>query len=418
MRLSITLLVAISSCVFADESITGKQVVNHYSDLAFHVYKDAHTTARSLDTAIDNLLLSPSSSTLEAAKNAWIIARVPYQQSEVFRFGNPIVDDWEGQLNAWPLDEGLIDYVHTSYQHELGNAGATANIISKQAIQIGNKSIDVRRITPKLLASLNELAGSEANVATGYHAIEFLLWGQDLNGTEAGAGERPYTDFVLGKECTNQYCERRREYLKAASTLLVSDLVWMRNQWEKGDKNNYRSRLLSEPSEQGLRRMLFGMGSLSLGELAGERMKVALEAQSPEDEHDCFSDNTHNSHFYNELGIYNVFTGSYTMVNGEEITGPSLYSLIKQHNPKDANSILTTFKETKQTVYQLVESAEKQKTHFDQLIAPRNADGNQMINKVIASLVTQTQSIEKIATILGISNLNPDNADHEFVNNQ
>ena len=27
---------------------------------------------------------------------------------------------------------------------------------------------------------LHEIGGNEANVATGYHAIEFLLWGQDL----------------------------------------------------------------------------------------------------------------------------------------------------------------------------------------------------------------------------------------------
>ena len=34
-------------------------------------------------------------------------------------------------------------------------------------------------------------ADVETNVATGYHAIEFLLWGQDLNGTGPGAGNRP-----------------------------------------------------------------------------------------------------------------------------------------------------------------------------------------------------------------------------------
>src|SRR5690606_40623199 len=101
--------------------------------------------------------------------------RVPYMQTEAFRFGNAVVDDWEGQVNAWPLDEGLIDYVEADYQHALGNPGATANIIASTAIRIGEDSVDVSQITPELLASLNELAGSEANVATGYHAIEFLL---------------------------------------------------------------------------------------------------------------------------------------------------------------------------------------------------------------------------------------------------
>ena len=222
-------------------------------------------------------------------------------QSEVFRFGNTIVDDWEGQVNAWPLDEGLIDYVDADYQHALGNPGASANIIANTEIQVGEDKVDVSEITPDLLASLNELGGSEANVATGYHAIEFLLWGQDLNGTGPGAGERPATDYVVGDGATGGHNERRRAYLKAATDLLVADLGDMAGQWKAGVADNYRATLEGEPAENGVRKMLFGMGSLSLGELAGERMKVALEANSTEDEHDCFSDNTHNSHYYNCL---------------------------------------------------------------------------------------------------------------------
>src|SRR5690606_25599835 len=138
-----------------------------------------------------------------------------------------------------------------------------------------------------------------------------LLWGQDLNGTNPGAGQRPASDFIAGEGCTGGNCERRRAYLKAASELLISDLKDMVAQWQPNVADNYRATLLAEPAEQGLRKMLFGMGSLSLGELAGERMKVALEANSTEDEHDCFSDNTHNSHFYNGKGIRNVYLGEY-----------------------------------------------------------------------------------------------------------
>jgi putative iron-regulated protein len=130
-----------------------------------------------------------------------------------------------------------------------------------------------------VLASLNELGGSEANVATGYHAIEFLLWGQDLNGTGAGAGNRPATDYAKGDACTGGHCDRRAEFLKAATELLVKDLQDMVAQWQP-NADNYRAELAKESAEQGLRKMLFGMGSLSLGELAGERMKVALEANS------------------------------------------------------------------------------------------------------------------------------------------
>lgn len=398
----------------AQAATTKQDVVTHYADLAHSVYSDALTTAQTLDKAIAALVANPSEQTLSAAREAWKASRVPYQQSEVFRFGNGIVDDWEGQLNAWPLDEGLIDYVAKDYQHELGNEGANANIISNKKINVGNKEIDVAKITPELIADLNELGGSEANVASGYHAIEFLLWGQDLNGTGSGAGDRKFTDFVKGEGCTNGNCDRRADYLTASSQLLINDLQWMEKQWSATEAKNYRSELLAESADNGLRKMLFGMGSLSLGELAGERMKVALEANSTEDEHDCFSDNTHNSHYYNEQGIFNVYTGSYTRVNGDVLTGPSIHDLVAEKDKKAAAEIKAEFVQARAQLQTLVDSAEKDNQHFDQLIAAGNKAGNALVNKSIMALVKQTAEIEKAASIIGVSNLNPDTADHQF----
>jgi putative iron-regulated protein len=410
---ALTLLISatfISQNAFATEP---KDVVNHYADIALAVYQDAATTAQELDKAIKNLIASPSEKTLTAAKTAWLASRVPYQQSEVFRFGNAVVDDWEGQLNAWPLDEGMIDYVQEgAYHHELGNAGATANIIANKSLQVGNNTLDVTEITPDLLASLNELAGSEANVATGYHAIEFLLWGQDLNGTNAGAGARTYTDFLQGEDCTNGNCDRRAEYLQATSTLLIDDLTWMQGEWADNGEN-YRSELIAKAPTEGLRIMLFGMGSLSLGELAGERMKVALEANSPEDEHDCFSDNTHNSHYYNQKGISNVWFGSYTRIDGTKVTGPSLNELVGKTDSSIATQTSKAVSAADKQVHTLVESAESG-VAFDQLIATGNKSGNALVTASIKSLVAQTVEIEKASGILGINNLNSDTADHEF----
>ncbi|WDG09581.1 imelysin family protein [Vibrio campbellii] len=407
-----SLLIASGSTVAA--TVTKQQVVEHYADVAHAVFADSLTTAQTLDVKIDEFLKSPSAKKLEEVKQAWLDSRVPYQQSEVFRFGNAIVDDWEGQLNAWPLDEGLIDYVAADYQYELGNEGAAANIVANTSLQIGASKLDVSKITPELIADLNEVGGSEANVASGYHAIEFLLWGQDLNGTNAGAGKRAYTDFVVGSECTNGHCDRRGEYLKAAADLLVQDLEWMEKQWSADVKGNYREELLNDSADNGLRKMLFGMGSLSLGELAGERMKVALEANSTEDEHDCFSDNTHNSHYYNEQGIYNVYTGTYKGVSGKELSGPSIADLVAQKDKKAAEEIQKQFDTTRSQVGELVTSAEKNNQHFDQLIAAGNAQGNALVNDTIMSLVAQTGAIERAANIVGIDSLSPDTADHEF----
>ena len=387
-------------------------VINHYADLALAAYSDALSEARELRGQIDALLAQPNEQTLAAARQAWRDARVPYMQTEVFRFGNAVVDEWEGQVNAWPLDEGLIDYVADDYQAVMGNPGARANIIASQSLKIGEQHLDLSELDADLLASLNELGGSEVNVATGYHAIEFLLWGQDLNGTDAGAGERPATDFATGDNATGGHNDRRRDYLTVVTDLLIRDLEAMVAEWQPG-QDNYRAELAADNVENGLRKMLFGMGSLSLGELAGERMKVALAAHSPEDEHDCFSDNTHFSHFYNAKGIENVYLGEYQRVNGDTLSGPSLSDLVAASEPQLDEALKADLDASEAALQALVDSAASG-VHFDQLIAPGNAEGAAIVNGAIDALVEQTTRIEKAALVLDIQALNPDTANHSF----
>ncbi|KAF1054923.1 MAG: Iron-regulated protein A [Stenotrophomonas maltophilia] len=391
-----------------------KAVVKNYADIAEAVYSDSLSTAKDLQTAVDALIAKPSEETLKAARAAWIVARAPYSQSEAFRFGNTIVDDWEGAVNSWPLDEGLIDYVAKDYQHAEGNAAASANIIANTEIQVGEDKIDVKEITGEKLKGLNELGGSEANVATGYHAIEFLLWGQDLNGTKPGAGNRPFTDYAQGKECTNGHCDRRAAYLKAVTDLLVSDLEEMANNWKAGVADNYRAKLEADGADTNLRKMFFGMGSLSLGELAGERMKVALEANSTEDEHDCFSDNTHHTLFFNAAGIRNIYLGEYKRVDGSVVKGPSLSELVAKADAQADTTLKTDLDATQAGMQSIVDRAEKDGVHFDQMIAPEDEADHKIISDTIASLVKQTGAIEKAAGALGIQDLKPDNADHQF----
>ena len=321
--------VALATALAAPASaadVTAEAVVTTYADIALAKYEDALTTAKTLDAAVDAFLASPSAEGLQAAKDAWLAARVPYQQTEAYRFGNAVVDDWEGRVNAWPLDEGLIDYVDASYGTENDeNDLYTANVIANPQIEINGETVDASEITPQFLSeTLQEAGDVEANVATGYHAIEFLLWGQDLNGTDAGSGERPWTDFSTS-ECTHGHCDRRAQYLASATTLLVSDLEEMVANWEEGGAA--RKEVTSDPTA-GLSAILTGMGSLSYGELAGERMKLGLLLHDPEEEHDCFSDNTDKSHLYDAMGIQNVYLGSYERVDGTTVSGPSISDLV------------------------------------------------------------------------------------------
>ncbi|WP_369820705.1 imelysin family protein, partial [Oleiphilus sp. HI0125] len=248
----------------AQKTATATDVVSQYVSIAQSNYGDSLNTAKTLDTAIKALLDAPSEESLAAAKSAWIEARVPYQQTEAYRFGNAYVDDWEGKVNAWPLDEGLIDYVDASYGTESDeNPYYAANIIANPKLNVGGVEVDASSITPALLSEqLQEIDEVESNVATGYHAIEFLLWGQDLNGTNQGAGARPATDFSL-ENCTNGNCDRRREYLQAASTLLISDLEDIVAAWTADGEAT--KQLLAKGDNGGLSTMLTGMGSLSYG---------------------------------------------------------------------------------------------------------------------------------------------------------
>jgi putative iron-regulated protein len=394
---------------------TATDITQAYADLAHASYADSLSQTKVLQQKIAAFLKTPTQVGLDEARAAWRAARVPYMQTEVFRFSNPPVDDWEGQVNAWPLDEGLIDYVAKDYQYEMGNVAATANVVANKSLKIGTTEVKLDPITPELLAELNELGGSEVNVATGFHAIEFLLWGQDLNGTKAGAGQRPFTDFVQGKGCSNGNCDRRAAYLGAVTQLLVNDLESMTTQWQAGKKDNYRAELLKQP-EGTLTKMLFSMGSLALGELAGERMKVSLEANSTEDEHDCFSDNTHFSHYYNAKGIDNLFFGQYKKSDGSVVKGVAIADLVKAKNSALHTKAVAAFKITEEAIGQMVKLAEDPKApqKFDQMVAEGNTEGAKVVKSAINALVAETAVLEEVAKALGIEHLNPDNADHEF----
>lgn len=408
------LLVAAVAAGGAQAAVEPKAVVKTYADIAAAGYQDSLSTARALQQAVDALIAKPSPATLAAARQAWILARVPYQQTEAFRFGNPIVDDWEGRVNAWPLDEGLIDYVDASYGTESDeNAFYAVNVIANAKISVGGKTIDASKITPELLSEvLHEADGNEANVATGYHAIEFLLWGQDLNGSgpapkdrvgtpqERHAGNRPHTDFDP-KQCTGGNCERRIEFLKAVTQLLVDDLNEMAGQWtEQGAAR----KAVEEDPKAGLVAMLTGLGSLSYGELAGERMKLGLMLHDPEEEHDCFSDNTHNSHYYNQIGIRNVYLGSYARPDGSQVHGASLSSLVKEKDAKLDAEVRAKLDATVAAMQAMRDRAEKVET-YDQMIAEGNKEGNAVVQAAIDRLIDQTRSLERVIALLDLGDV-------------
>ena len=378
-------------------------VLDHYADLAHAMYSDALTGAQALQQQVDAFLARPTEQNLAAARTAWVAARHPYQQTEAYRFGNPIVDDWEGKVNAWPLDEGLIDYTAASYGGESDeNPLYTANVIANRTLTVGGRTVDASRIDKALLSeTLHEIDEVETNVATGYHAIEFLLWGQDLNGTGPGAGARPASDYDPAS-CSWGNCDRRADYLRAVTGLLVDELQWMVDQWTDGGAA--RLAVTTGDLQKNLATIFTGMGSLSYGELAGERMKLGLMLHDPEEEHDCFSDNTHWSHYDDALGIRNVYTGAYTRIDGSVLSGPSLSDLVAARDAAADRALRDHLDATMAAMQVLVDTAQGGEA-YDQMIGEGNTSGNAKVKAAVDALVAQTRAIEKAVNAMGLGSI-------------
>lgn len=267
--------------------------VARYAVVAKSSYDDVVAKARVMKTAIDTFADAPSTATLEAARAAWLAARTPYGHTEAFRFyGGPIDDEKEGpegRVNGWPLDEAFIDYV---------TGDAKAGII--------NHATEIPTITKELLVDQNE-KGGESNIATGWHAIEFLLWGQDLD--ENGPGARPFTDYVPGATGPQLTAERRRTYLKVVTQLLVEDLEGVARAWDTGTPGSFGARFVAAAPAEGLTKAFRGMIMLASVELTRERMNNAYTKGDQEEEHSCFSDNTPADLLANAVAIENVYLG-------------------------------------------------------------------------------------------------------------
>ena len=313
-------------------------ILDAYANIALANYGDTLKDAKSLKTAIDTFAKDPSEENLENTKKAWLKARESYGQTEAFRLSNGPIDaedGWiadaygslEGQINAWPLDENMIDYtIDAKGEKTSGNIIDTEGSFNPGGEE--STAVDVTNITVDAIASLNE-NGGDANVASGYHAIEFLLWGQDqdysnflkdaITNGALQAGNRPLSDFTSDKNA-----KRRLAYLQVASEKIINDLELVSSAWEKnvdGTKGLYQAALKNQlkgenaskniDSKEALKQIIAGLGVFIKSELANERIAVAVLTPSEEDEHSCFSDNTHRDIANNYLGFKNILTATY-----------------------------------------------------------------------------------------------------------
>jgi putative iron-regulated protein len=366
---------ALTACGSDDDGAsTTADAVATYAEGVHASYAASLESAQAMDTAIDAFVADPTEETLEAAKQAWLVARDDYGPTEAFRFyGGPIDDEEdgpEGLINAWPMDEAYVDYVE---------GDPDAGIV--------NDPDTYPTIDAALLESLNE-AGGETNISTGWHAIEFLLWGQDLN--DDGPGDRPVSDYVDAPNA-----DRRATYLATASDLLVGHLEDLVAAWAPDQDDNYRAEFLALDPDEAMTNIITGIGELSRGELAGERMNVAYVNRSQEDEHSCFSDNTTADIVANARGIQMVLNASYP----GGVDGTSVLDAIRDADADLADQLAAE-------VDASVAAVEAIPAPFDQHLradVPDSDPGRASVLAGIEALEAQTPTIVSAAEALGLT---------------
>ena len=382
-------------------------ILDAYANIALANYGDTLKDAKSLKTAIDTFAKDPSEENLENTKKAWLKARESYGSTEIFRLSNGPIDaedGWiaetygalEGQINAWPLDENMIDYtIDAKGEKTSGNIIDTEGSFNPGGEE--STAVDVTNITVDAIASLNE-NGGDANVASGYHAIEFLLWGQDqdysnflkdaITNGALQAGNRPLSDFTSDKNA-----KRRLAYLQVASEKIINDLELVSSAWEKnvdGTKGLYQAALKNQlkgeneskniDSKEALKQIIAGLGVFIKSELANERIAVAVLTPSEEDEHSCFSDNTHRDIANNYLGFKNILTATY---DGKKFGKSLLDSVDKESKTRIENLMASIEKKIAS-----VDEVARTKEHFDYQIKPESAQ-----SKVIVKLKNELRKL-------------------------
>ncbi len=432
--LIVSLGLGLSVSVQATEK-TPAPLLATYANIALDAYDNAEADAKKLQQSLSTFASSTTAANFGLAKKAWLASRESYGKTEIFRLSNGPVDaeeGWveaaygalEGQINAWPLDENMIDYTVDSEGHRTsGNIIDTAGKFNPGGEDA--ESVDTTSITVDVITALNE-NGGDANVASGYHAIEFLLWGQDqdyenfladkvTNGALV-AGQRPLADFTNDK-----FAKRRLAYLNTAADKLLADLGVISGAWSKKTSGNcdkdatgcYRAAILGQlkgkdaakniSRDTALKQIVAGMGVFLKSELANERIAVAVLTPSEEDEHSCFSDNTHRDIALNYLGFVNVLKGEY---DGKGY-GDSFYAKSSAETKAKIDGLITAIDAKVAHVNELAQS----KWHFDYQIMPGNNASE--IRKMKNEMRKLGDAMVLVANDIGLSLTEEDMTDPE-----
>jgi putative iron-regulated protein len=342
--------------------------MENYAELAYRAYRESLGTARRFQASVRDFTRAPArinEAKLEKLRRAWLDMRPAYGRTETFRFADGPIDFGkqrdgsmgpEPLIDGWPVNEANIEYL------------------------IDDADVPITRAT---LVERNA-RDDEADVTTGFHALEFLLWGADTD--PEGPGHRPAGDFV-----GDGAAARRRAYLQAAADLLVENLQFVVDEWAP-DRDNYRARFLAMKANLGVGRMLTGMAVLASFEVATERLTTPLDSGSQEDEHSCFSDTTHIDIAADVQGIADVYYG-----RGRHHQGASLAGVIAAVNPSIGARLEAQLADS-------LKLANALDAPFDRTLAsPPGSPRRQKVEALVTSLQALASLLRLGGSVLGVN---------------
>ncbi|MCA9537822.1 MAG: iron-regulated protein, partial [Myxococcales bacterium] len=182
--------------------------------------------------------------------------------------------------------------------------------------------------------------------------------------------------------------DRRAQYLAIVADLLPGHLAQVAAAWDP-DGGSYRAAFLAAEPAEGLRRVLTGMIVLSGFETGGERLQTAFDSADQEDEHSCFSDNTHRDMVRDIDGILAVFRGV------PDTAGHGVRDVIAARDAALAAAIDARIAESQRLANAL-------QPPFDREIRFDNPEGRARIEALIVSLKTQESLLEDAFRLFGL----------------
>ena len=133
-------------------------------------------------------------------------------------------------------------------------------------------------------------------------------------------------------------------------------------------------------------------------------MRLGLMLNDPEEEHSCFADNTHNDHYFDGMGVQNVYLGEYIRIDGTLVSGPSLSDVVMALDADLDVEMQTKLSSTMMALGRIRTTAESGFA-YDQMLERGNAAGEALIMGGVNGLIDQTRSIERVVTTLGLDEI-------------